>query len=115
ALLKGKSKSAVMNEMKDNSETEKIAAFKVFHGNKPSTTLLIDKLTPDNLGSLLALYEHQIFVEGVIWNIFSYDQWGVELGKQLASNICENLNDKSISHNLDSSTASLLENYLKGK
>src|SRR5690625_1909727 len=115
ALLKGKSKSAVMNEMKDNSETEKIAAFKVFKGNKPSTTLLIDKLTPENLGSLLALYEHRIFVEGVIWNIFSYDQWGVELGKQLASNIYENLIDKSISNNLDSSTASLLENYLKGK
>ena len=55
--------------------------FKVFAGNKPTNTLLIKKLTPETLGSLIALYEHKIFVQGVIWNIFSYDQWGVELGK----------------------------------
>lgn len=115
ALLKGKSKSAVLEELKNNKQAKKLAAFKTFEGNKPSTTLLIDKLTPTSLGSLLALYEHQIFVQGVIWNIFSFDQYGVELGKELASNICESLNNKTISHSMDSSTASLLENYLKDR
>lgn len=113
ALLKGKSKSAVMEEMKNNKQAENLALFRTFTGNKPSTTLLIDKLTPENLGSLLALYEHQIFVQGAIWNIFSYDQWGVELGKQLASNIFEKLENGKVGANLDSSTASLLKNYLK--
>lgn len=64
------------------SETEN--NFKVFEGNRPTNTILIKKLTPDSLGSLIAMYEHKLFVQGVIWNIFSYDQWGVELGKKLA-------------------------------
>ena len=67
--------------------------FKVFNGNKPTNTILIQKLTPKTLGSLIALYEHKIFVQGIIWNIFSYDQWGVELGKQLANSILEEIND----------------------
>ena len=86
--------------------------FKVFAGNKPTNTLLIQKLTPENLGSLVALYEHKIFVQGVIWNIFSYDQWGVELGKQLANSILSEIHTGEIK-NHDSSTSFLLKNYLK--
>jgi glucose-6-phosphate isomerase len=72
---------------------------------------LINKLSPESLGSLIAMYEHKIFVQGVIWNIFSYDQWGVELGKQLASKVLKEINENKIS-NHDSSTSSLLKNYL---
>jgi len=110
ALLKGKSKAEVMaeNNLKEESN---LFAYKVFEGNKPSTTLLIEKLTPKTLGSLLAIYEHKIFVQGVIWNIFSYDQWGVELGKQLASDIAKDLKKKKLSKDFDSSTASLLKYY----
>lgn len=110
ALLKGKTKEQVL---KDNpNKSEKISAYKTFEGNKPSTTILIDQLTPENLGSLLAMYEHQIFVEGIIWNIYSYDQWGVELGKQLANGISKNIESKSLSPKLDSSTSSLLKRYI---
>ncbi|RZK10894.1 MAG: glucose-6-phosphate isomerase, partial [Flavobacterium sp.] len=86
--------------------------FKVFTGNKPTNTLLIDKLTPETLGSLVALYEHKIFVQGIIWNIFSYDQWGVELGKQLANSILLEINSGNISDH-DSSTTFLLKHFLK--
>ena len=70
-----------------DSDIERLLPFKVFEGNKPSNTILINKLTPKSLGSLIALYEHKIFVQGIIWNIFSYDQFGVELGKELAHKI----------------------------
>ena len=76
-------------------EIKKIIPYKEFKGDKPSTTLLIDKLTPETIGSLIAMYEHKIFVEGVIWNIFSFDQYGVELGKELANNILKNLKTSS--------------------
>ena len=85
--------------------------FKVFEGNKPTNTLLIDKLTPKNLGALISMYEHKIFVQGIIWNIFSYDQWGVELGKQLASKVLTEINQNKISKH-DKSTTSLLNKYL---
>ena len=85
--------------------------FKVFNGNKPTTTLLIDQLTPETLGSLIALYEHKIFVQGYIWNIFSYDQWGVELGKQLASSILTEIETKSVNKH-DASTIQLLNEFL---
>ena len=95
ALLSGKTRAKVDQEFAekgtDPALAEKVAPFKVFEGNKPTNTLLIDQLTPETLGSLIALYEHKIFVQGVIWNIFSYDQWGVELGKQLATNILSDL------------------------
>ena len=98
ALLMGKTLECVKKEMQDTNvslqEAEKIASFKVFKGNKPSNSILIDKLTPESLGSLIAVYEHKIFVQGVVWNIFSYDQWGVELGKKLASSILEELNSE---------------------
>ena len=95
ALLSGKTRKQVDQEFAekgtDPALAEKVAPFKVFEGNKPTNTLLIDQLTPETLGSLIALYEHKIFVQGVIWNIFSYDQWGVELGKQLATNILSDI------------------------
>jgi len=85
--------------------------FKVFAGNKPTNSILIRKITPFTLGELIALYEHKIFVQGVIWNIFSFDQWGVELGKQLANKILPELqnSDKVESH--DSSTNNLINCY----
>ena len=95
ALLSGKTRAQVDQEFAekgtDPALAEKVAPLKVFEGNKPTNTLLIDQLTPETLGSLIALYEHKIFVQGVIWNIFSYDQWGVELGKQLATNILSDI------------------------
>jgi glucose-6-phosphate isomerase len=75
---------------------------------------LINKLTPKSLGSLIAMYEHKIFVQGIVWNIFSYDQWGVELGKQMASSILEEINDLKIKSH-DSSTEMLLNHFLKNK
>ncbi|MEP2935265.1 MAG: glucose-6-phosphate isomerase [Gilvibacter sp.] len=86
--------------------------YRVFKGNRPTNTLLIDKLTPTSLGSLIALYEHKLFVQGVIWNIYSYDQWGVQLGKVLANNILDDLGSKTISDSHDSSTKSLLDKLI---
>ncbi len=115
ALMNGKSKEAVEKELQDQGKTpaeiEKLAPFKVFEGNKPTNSILIKKITPHSLGQLIALYEHKIFVQGVIWNIFSFDQWGVELGKQLASSILPDLeNDDSISK-YDPSTNGLINKY----
>jgi glucose-6-phosphate isomerase len=116
ALLNGKSESQVRKELMENGvSVEKanfLSPFKVFEGNKPTNTILIQKLSPKTLGSLIALYEHKIFVQGIIWNIFSYDQWGVELGKELATSILEEINSKHIQSH-DSSTAFLLEYFLK--
>jgi glucose-6-phosphate isomerase len=84
----------------------------VFEGNKPTNTLLIDKLTPESLGALVALYEHKLFVQGVIWNIYSYDQWGVELGKVLANSILEEIEHKQVTTH-DASTSFLLQEYMK--
>ena len=114
ALLKGKSleeaKQELSNEGCSNEEIQKLAPFKVFKGNKPSNTILIDKLTPENLGALIAMYEHKIFVQGIIWNIYSFDQWGVEFGKTLASSIIKELNSE-IKSNHDSSTSFLLNEF----
>jgi glucose-6-phosphate isomerase len=116
ALLNGKSEEQVRNEFeKQGLSSEKadyLAPFKVFEGNKPTNTILINSLTPETLGSLVAMYEHKIFVQGIIWNIFSYDQWGVELGKQLATSILEEINTKSLKKH-DSSTTFLLNHYVK--
>ena len=114
ALMSGKTEEQVREELiqkgMDKTEMEHLVPFKIFTGNKPTTTLLIDKLTPNTLGALVAMYEHKIFVEGVVWNIYSYDQWGVELGKQLASVILDEMdNSTSVKH--DSSTAQLLTRY----
>lgn len=111
ALLKGKTEAEVRKEMGDKMN-EALVPFKVFTGNRPTTSILIDKLTPESLGSLIAMYEHKIFVEGVIWNIYSYDQWGVELGKQLASKILKDLATTELSAH-DSSTTNLLKQFKK--
>ncbi|WP_395060992.1 glucose-6-phosphate isomerase [Flavobacterium sp.] len=118
ALLHGKTTAQVQAEF-DNQGIEKSKAdylkpFKVFAGNKPTNTILIDKLTPESLGSLVALYEHKIFVQGIIWNIFSYDQWGVELGKQLANSILDEINSNKVNQH-DSSTSFLLTYFLENK
>jgi glucose-6-phosphate isomerase len=114
ALMNGKNEQTVVAELKasgrSNTEIKKLTPFKIFEGNRPTNTLLFDKLTPESLGKLIAMYEHKIFVQGVIWNIFSYDQWGVELGKQLAKAVLQDFhNDKSSIH--DSSTKRLIEYY----
>lgn len=118
ALLNGKSEDQVRAEFTklqySNGSAEFLTPFKVFEGNKPTNTILIEKLTPKTLGSLIAMYEHKIFVQGVIWNIFSYDQWGVELGKQLANSILEEINSEIVKDH-DSSTNALLNYYLKNK
>jgi glucose-6-phosphate isomerase len=118
ALLNGKDEAQVKAEfVKQNLSPEQadfLLPFKVFTGNKPTNTLLIQSLTPENLGALVALYEHKIFVQGVIWNIFSYDQWGVELGKQLANSILDEINSGEINPH-DGSTEMLLKHFLKHK
>lgn len=116
ALLNGKSALEVQLEFENqNTDVEKAAfllPFKIFSGNRPTNTLLINKLTPKTLGSIIALYEHKIFVQGVVWNIFSYDQWGVELGKQLANSILEEIKTKKLKQH-DGSTDFLLKFYNK--
>ena len=116
ALAFGKTEDEAEEELKasgkSNAEIEKLLNFKVFHGNTPTNSFLFNELTPFSLGQLIALYEHKIFVQGVIWNIFSFDQFGVELGKVLAGKILPELvsNDKISAH--DSSTNGLI-NYFK--
>ena len=110
----GKTKEQVIAEFaaqgKSEYEVRDLIPFKVFEGDKPTNTILIDQLTPASLGKLVALYEHKIFVQGVIWNIFSYDQWGVELGKQLANSILEEIKLNKVKFH-DSSTVNLLKNF----
>ena len=118
ALMNGKTKEQVQAEFDKQGLSEEKAKyllpFKVFAGNKPTNTILIQKLTPKTLGSLVAMYEHKIFVQGIVWNIFSYDQWGVELGKQLANSILDEIHSKKV-NNHDSSTEFLLSHFLKNK
>jgi glucose-6-phosphate isomerase len=115
--MNGKSSEQAEMELQKSGltidEINKLLPYKVFEGNKPSNTILMDELTPFNLGKLIALYEHKIFVQGIIWNIFSFDQWGVELGKQLANNILPELtsSDKISKH--DGSTEGLISFYKK--
>lgn len=117
ALMNGKSEEVIIDELKKQglhtSAIFDLAPFKEFQGNKPTTSILMDKLTPFNLGRLIAIYEHKIFVQGVLWNIYSFDQFGVELGKVLANNILPELNgdEKITSH--DSSTNGLINTYKK--
>jgi len=115
ALMNGKTREEVIAELKASGKTaaeiEKLAPFKEFEGNRPTNSILVKKITPRTLGSLIAMYEHKIFVQGIIWNIYSFDQWGVELGKQLAGKILPELktNDEVSSH--DSSTNGLINQY----
>ncbi|CAM4435768.1 glucose-6-phosphate isomerase [Flavobacterium terrigena] len=116
ALLKGKSKEEVLSEFisqgKTETEVSHLIPFKIFQGDKPTNTILIEKLTPESLGALIAMYEHKIFVQGIIWNIYSYDQWGVELGKQLANSILTEIENSAVKKH-DSSTTQLINKFLK--
>ena len=119
ALMKGKSKEEVVAELqllgKSEKEIQELAPYKVFTGNKPTNSFLFTKMTPYILGILVAMYEHKIFVQGVIWNIYSYDQWGVELGKILASKILPELDGTNAINTHDSSTNNLINQFKKYK
>lgn len=115
ALMNGKTETEVKAELaaagKKEEEIKKLAPFKVFEGNRPSNSILIKEITPFTLGSLIALYEHKIFVQGIIWNIFSFDQWGVELGKQLANKILPELETTDAVSTHDASTNGLINAF----
>ncbi len=115
ALMQGKTEQEVREEFKklgkSQEEIDFLTPFKVFEGNRPTNSILLKKITPRALGSLIAMYEHKIFAQGVIWNIFSFDQWGVELGKQLANKILPNLLNNEPVDNYDSSTNGLINAY----
>ncbi|RJQ50391.1 MAG: glucose-6-phosphate isomerase [Nitrospiraceae bacterium] len=115
ALMKGKTEEEVIAELRSAGKSEEeirtLAPFKVFKGNKPTNSILVKKIIPRTLGSLIAMYEHKIFVQGVIWNIFSFDQWGVELGKQLANRILPELRGDGETTSHDSSTNGLINAF----
>ncbi len=117
ALMNGKTAAEVIAEFeatgKKKEEYEHLIPFKVFIGNRPTNSFLIRKITPFNLGQLIALYEHKIFVQGFIWNVFSFDQWGVELGKQLANKILPELGKNEVINSHDGSTNGLINMYKK--
>ncbi|NCX94679.1 MAG: glucose-6-phosphate isomerase, partial [Gammaproteobacteria bacterium] len=113
AFMQGKSSDAARQELIDQgfseAEIEKLLPHKIIPGNKPSIALVFEKLTPYTLGMLLALYEHKVFVQSVVWNINAFDQWGVELGKQLSDPILNALQNQKTTAPIDSSTAKLIE------
>jgi glucose-6-phosphate isomerase len=115
ALMMGKTKEEVIAELqkegKSENQIEMLTPFKIFDGNKPTNSILFKQLTPNTLGSLIAMYEHKFFVQGVVWNIFTFDQWGVELGKQLAKKIQPELQDNNPIDTHDSSTNGLINAY----
>ncbi|HOD36394.1 MAG TPA: glucose-6-phosphate isomerase [Syntrophales bacterium] len=117
ALMKGKTGEEVIDDLKrdgrSDAEIAKLLPYRVFEGNRPTNSILFRKLTPRVLGSLIAMYEHKIFVQGVIWNIFSFDQWGVELGKQLAGRIRPEMKDDKPVASHDSSTNGLINTFKK--
>ncbi len=119
ALMNGKTEEEAEKEMENaglsNEEIARLLPYKVFAGNKPTNSILVKKITPHLLGQLVALYEHKIFVQGVIWNIFSFDQWGVELGKQLAKKILPELQNEEQVSSHDASTNGLINAYKKMK
>ena len=115
ALMNGKTEEEAGAELQKQGlsaeEIAKLLPFKIFQGNKPTNSILLKKVTPHSLGELIALYEHKIFVQGVIWNIYSFDQWGVELGKQLANKILPELQTEEHAGTHDSSTNGLINMY----
>lgn len=115
ALMMGKTAEAVRAELKAEGKTEaeieRLLPFKVFEGNRPTNSILLKQVTPRSLGSLIALYEHKVFAQGVIWNIFSFDQWGVELGKQLAKGILPELQSPGKVDSHDASTNGLINAF----
>jgi glucose-6-phosphate isomerase len=117
ALMNGKTADEARAEMEkqglNHEQIDKLVPYKMFSGNRPTNSFLVKKITPFTLGQLIALYEHKIFVQGVIWNIFSFDQWGVELGKQLANKILPELENKDSISSHDSSTNGLINAFKK--
>ncbi len=117
ALMRGKTREEVlaelMKEKRSEAEIERLWPYRVFEGNRPTNSILFKQLTPRTLGSLIAMYEHKIFVQGVIWNIYSFDQWGVELGKQLARNIFPELRESAPTVAHDASTNGLINLFKK--
>ena len=117
ALLHGRTSQQVADEMRSqgcaDEEIAALAPHRSFPGNRPSTSIVLDRLCPQSLGSLLALYEHKIFVQGVIWDINSFDQWGVELGKQLAGTVLQEIQSARQTGTHDPSTAGLIRYYLQ--
>jgi glucose-6-phosphate isomerase len=115
ALLKGKTADEVRHEMRrsgmDAERVERLVPHRVFEGNRPTNSILIRRITPRTLGSLIALYEHKIFVQGIVWDINSFDQWGVELGKQLAGVILPELTAPGEVTGHDASTCGLINHY----
>ena len=115
--MNGKTEAEAEAELeKQGLSAEQIARllpYKVFEGNRPTNSFLLKKVTPAALGQLIALYEHKIFAQGLIWNIFSFDQWGVELGKQLANKILPELQSKKLVSNHDASTNGLINAWKK--
>lgn len=112
ALMRGKTKAEAEEELRasgaDADTVAALATHKTFSGNRPSTTIVLPQVDPYHLGMLIALYEHKIFTQGVIWGVNSFDQWGVELGKQLAKPILEELSDPSVQHSHDGATSGLI-------
>ena len=110
--MRGKTRAEAEAELRaegvDEAKVAMLAPHKVFPGNWPSTTILLPQIDPYHLGMLIALYEHKIFVQGTIWGVNSFDQWGVELGKQLAKPILEELTDPSVQHAHDSATTGMI-------
>jgi glucose-6-phosphate isomerase len=119
ALMKGKTDAEVRAELKaqglSGAALEALAPHKVFDGNRPTNSILVPEITPHTLGALIALYEHKIFVQGVIWQINSFDQWGVELGKQLAKAILPELTSSGAVTGHDASTNGLINAYKQMK
>jgi glucose-6-phosphate isomerase len=115
ALMNGKTEDEVISELRKEGKTEEqiniLFPYKIFKGNIPTNSILFKKLTPRTLGSLIAMYEHKIFTQGIIWNIFSFDQWGVELGKQLAKQILPELDSSKFITSHDASTNNLINRY----
>jgi len=113
--MKGKTEQEMIEELRASGASDekmmRFVPFRVFKGNRPTNSILVKKITPRTLGILLAMYEHKIFAQGVIWNIFSFDQWGVELGKQLASKILPGLRDEKEVTSHDSSTNGLINTF----
>jgi glucose-6-phosphate isomerase len=119
ALMMGKTEDEVRRELfpteEDYGELEHLVKHKSFQGNRPSNSIIFEELNPKTLGSLLAIYEHKIFVQGVIWNINSFDQWGVEYGKQIANLVLPELNVNRDTTAFDSSTNNLINNFKKNR
>ena len=113
--MKGKTREQALMELQETDlnglDVEKLVRHKTFSGNKPSNLLVLDKLTPKTLGALIALYEHKIFTQGIVWGINSFDQWGVELGKQLATGLLGEIDGEMHPELHDSSTNGLISRF----